>query len=115
MSWQHAQLSDVSFKKALESPVPVLVDFCGDNCVPCRMIEPLVDGIRSKYGSKLKVYKANIKDCAKTAGRYSIKSIPTLMLFKKGAVALRFTGVVSSSVLNSRIEEHIAYPDAARV
>jgi thioredoxin 1 len=80
--------------EVLQSPVPVLVDFWAEWCGPCRMIGPLIDQLAEEYAGRIKVGKVNVDAENGLAGQHGIVSIPTLILYKDGAVAGRKTGAV---------------------
>jgi thioredoxin 1 len=100
-------LNDITFEQMIRSHVPVLIDFWGDNCVPCKMMETIIDGIRSKYNGKLLVYKANINNCSKVIEQYKVRSLPTIVLFKEGKLVDKFSGVIREEALCRRIDSRI--------
>jgi thioredoxin 1 len=71
-------------KEVLESPIPVLLDFWAEWCMPCRAISPSVDQLAEAYKGRLKVGKVDVDQEADLAQKYNIISIPTLMVFKGG-------------------------------
>ena len=79
--------------EALQSGVPVLVDFWAEWCAPCRMLSPLVDEIAGEMEGRMKVGKVNVDEESAIAVRYGVRSIPTLILFKNGEVAATSIGV----------------------
>ena len=80
-------------QQVLEADKPVLVDFWADWCQPCHMLAPTIDQLAETYGDRITVAKVDI-DAAKTlATQYAVNSIPTVLLFKDGAVAARLVGV----------------------
>ena len=90
-------------QEVLKSDVPVLVDFWATWCGPCRMLAPVVAQIAEEKEGELKVGKVNIDDQAELAIRYSIASIPTLMVFKDGQVAAKTVGAMPKSQLLSAL------------
>jgi len=91
-------------EEVLKSASPVLVDFWAEWCGPCRMIAPLIEEIAKDYQGKLKVAKLNVDEEREIALKYSIRSIPTLILFKEGKPAEQIIGALPKSALKSKIE-----------
>jgi thioredoxin 1 len=71
-------------ERVLNSPVPVIVDFWADWCTPCKMIEPVLAEIAKDFDGRVNVGRLNVDEHAEIAGRYSIVSIPSILLFKGG-------------------------------
>ncbi len=87
-------LSTEDFRQAvLESDIPVLVDFWADWCQPCHMLSPTIEQLAERYGDRITVAKVDIDAAKDLAAEYAINSIPTVLLFKNGAVAGRIVGV----------------------
>ena len=100
-------LSDDAFAKALASDQPVLVDFWAEWCGPCRMLTPIVKNLANDYDGKAVITKMDIDSNPATPGRYGVRSIPTVMIFKGGEVVERFVGVKPEAVLKSALEKHL--------
>src|ERR1700719_544226 len=80
------KVSDADFEaEVLKATGPVVVDFWAEWCGPCRMIAPALDEISGAMGDKVKIVKLNVDESPKTASKYGVMSIPTLMLFKVAA------------------------------
>ena len=78
--------------EVLRSPVPVLIDFWAEWCGPCRMIGPMIDQLADEYAGRIKIGKVNVDEENALAGQHGIVSIPTLILYKDGAVAAQKSG-----------------------
>jgi thioredoxin 1 len=101
-------VTDSTFEaEVLNSSTPVLVDFWAEWCGPCHMIAPAVKEIANEQAPKLRVAKMDIDHNPMIPGRYSIMSIPTLMLFKDGEVVARFTGVRPKDQIMAQVAPHL--------
>lgn len=108
MSEHVKEVSDASFDETvLQSKQPVLVDFWAPWCGPCRMIAPMVEAVAEQYQAGASVVKLNVDDNPSTSGRYGIKGIPTLILFREGKEAERVVGATSKEALSRMIEKHL--------
>ena len=87
---------------------PVMVDFWAEWCRPCHMLAPTVAEIAQDYSGKLKVVKLNVDENVNAAGRFNIRGIPTLLIFKGGQVAEQIVGAVSKEQITKALERHLA-------
>jgi len=83
----------------INSDKPALVDFWAEWCGPCKMIAPMLSEAASEYADKMSVVKLNVDESPNIAQKFGIRSIPTLMLFKDGAVQAQKLGAMSKSQL----------------
>jgi len=86
---------------------PVMVDFWAEWCRPCHMLAPTVAEIAHDYEGKLKVMKLNVDEAMNSAGRYNIRGIPTLLVFKNGQVVEQIVGAVPKDQITKALERHI--------
>lgn len=101
------ELNAATFDEAINGDKPVLVDFWAVWCGPCRMMSPVVDKLAAEYADKLFVGKVNVDEVSELAERYSVSSIPTLMLFKNGKMVDRTVGACSPAVLKAWVDRNI--------
>lgn len=100
------EVTDEDFdNEVISSDVPVLVDFWAPWCGPCRMVAPIVEELADEYAGKVKFTKLNTDDNINTAVRFGIRSIPTLLIFKQGALAGQIVGFRPKSELKNNLEK----------
>jgi thioredoxin 1 len=100
--------TDQNFQaEVLDSQIPVLVDFWAVWCGPCRAIAPTVEELAREYAGKVKVGKLDVDSNAGIAGKYGIRSIPTLLVFKGGKVVDQVIGAVPKAKLAEALQKQL--------
>jgi thioredoxin 1 len=91
----------------LQSDKAVLLDFWAEWCGPCKMIAPLLDDVADEFADKVTVAKLNVDENPNSAAKFGIRSIPTLMIFKNGAVQAQKLGAMSKAQLTEFLESNL--------
>ena len=101
------QFTDANFQKeALESNIPVLVDFYADWCGPCKMMAPVVSELAQEYEGVFKIGKLNVDQETETAEKYRVMSIPTMIILKNGAPVDTVVGAIPKKALQDKLEAY---------
>ena len=108
MSDKIVHTSDGTFDAdVLQNEKAVLLDFWAEWCGPCKMIAPMLDDVADKYEDKLAIVKLNVDENPNTAQKFGIRSIPTLILFKDGAVQAQMMGAMPKSQLEEFLDTNL--------
>ena|SRR6478609_8523015 len=97
-----------NFSNLINSETPVLVDFSAVWCGPCKMMEPILKEVASKVAGKVKIIKVDIDKNPHAAEMYHVQSVPTMILFRKGEIMWRQSGVMQAGPLASILLKHSA-------
>jgi thioredoxin 1 len=111
MSDNIQSVSDASFQADVieaSKTQPVMVDFWADWCRPCHMLTPTVEEVAREHAGKLKVVKLNVDENMNVPAKFSIRGIPTLLVFKGGQVADQLVGAVPKEQIVKILERHIS-------
>jgi thioredoxin 1 len=101
-------LTDANFETTVNgTAAPILVDFWAEWCGPCRRLAPTVDELANDYDGRVVVAKMNVDENPATPMRFSIRGIPTLLLFKGGQLVDQVVGLADKEQLKKMIDRHV--------
>lgn len=95
-----------TFSEVIKNEKPTLVDFYAEWCGPCKMMKPILEELKEKVGSKATILKIDVDKAPQVLNTFQIQGVPTLILFKKGEVKWRQSGVVLANDLERIINQH---------
>ena len=102
------EVNTASFEaEVLQSELPVLVDFWAPWCGPCKALNPIIHNVADEVEGRAKIVKVNIDESPEIAGKYSIMSIPTLLIFNKGQVSEQLIGLVQKDKIMDKLNKHL--------
>jgi thioredoxin 1 len=96
-----------TFLEIINKNTPTLVDFFAEWCGPCKMMKPILEDLKVKVGDNVKIIKVDVDKKPQVVSAYNIQGVPTLILFKAGAVKWRQSGVVSANKLQQIINQNV--------
>lgn len=96
----------MTFQEIINQDKPILVDFFAKWCGPCKMQAPILEELKQRMGEKAAIIKIDVDKNQQVAAQYQIRSVPTMIIFKKGAVKWRQSGVFSANELERLLNEN---------
>jgi len=93
-----------SFEELVNAPVPVLVDFWGTWCAPCRAMHPVLDQLEAEMGERVRIVRIDVDEHLDLAVRMKVMGVPMFVVFKNGQELWRDAGVLSKETLRKAIE-----------
>jgi len=99
------ELDSSNFESTIkDASVPVLVDFWAPWCGPCKAIAPILEELAGEMGDSVKVCKVNVDNNSEIAGKFEIRAIPTILIFKKGQISETVVGLTSKDDLKAKLK-----------
>lgn len=96
-----------AFKELINSEKPVLIDFFATWCGPCQMLAPILVDVKAELNDQIKIIKIDVDKYQDLAAEYQVRGVPTMMIFKKGQMLWRQSGLLSKNDLVNLLKQHI--------
>lgn len=96
-----------SFNKIIQSEIPVLIDFYADWCAPCKVLTPILKQVKEELGDAVKIVKIDVDKNDSIAGRFQVRGVPTMILFKEGTALWRQSGVMPKDQLLTTLRQYV--------
>ena len=97
--------NQTSFSELIQSETPVLVDFSAEWCGPCKMLAPVLSEVKKRVGDDVKIIKIDIDKNPKLASSFKVQSVPTMIIFQKGEMKWRQSGLMTAVALEAVLKE----------
>lgn len=108
----NTEAKEITFNDLIKGDTPVLVDFYADWCGPCRMMPPILQEVKNRFGDELQIIKIDTEKNPDVAIHYNVRGIPNMILFHKGDVLWQQAGVIQApqleTIIRRKLEEHAA-------
>ena len=102
-------VTDATFEEeVIKSNIPVLIDCWAEWCAPCRMVGPVIEKLADEYAGKFKIAKLDVDNNRESSAKYSITSIPTMLIFVNGEVVDGLIGAHPEANIKAKLEQHLA-------
>jgi len=98
---------DVNFDNLLNDNKVIIVDFWSPTCAPCKLLEPRLENIASKYNGEVLIIRINVNECPKTSSKYMIRGLPTLLFIKDKSVKSQLLGAVGPTQIEQNLKNII--------
>ena len=99
------EITNANFEnEVVNSDIPVLMDFWSPQCMPCKMLMPVIEGLENSYKGKLKFVKINVLENEEIASRYGVSGIPNVTLTMRGEKIDSFTGFAPEGMIKAKID-----------